>query len=285
MRVKSSLLIVVVLLVGAMVSGCSPGSSSPLTTMDGEPYPLDAVLTDAAAAEMLFTAEQALLHDCMAEAGFQYKVAEYVPDPGFPRYGLDDLKIAMEQGYAWFDTLGLMPPDPNAGFATSRGWEEAFFGTPEARYRIPAGGAVATRPGDGCLWEADLVLYGDDPAAHFALVSEVNQLRTAADDRFWADPGAIAAVAEWSRCMSARGFEVDALGDATHYATDADPAATEVAVADVRCKQQVHLVGRLTSIESAIQATLVAQNEELLQDSLKDRAAAVARAQSYLDGG
>ncbi len=274
-------------------SGSSPTAAADAGVLPLEPelaaaaegvLPLDAIFDDPAGNEAVFSAKQMLYHDCMADAGYEYTVTEYIPDPELPRYGLDDATIAAEYGYAWLDGAGLSPGDLNAENATAPGWDEAFFGTDEARYAIRSDTGITTRPGDGCLWEADLVLYGENPAVHYALVGAGIDIRAEALERFSDDPRVGGIVAEWSQCMAAAGWDIDSPGEAHRLRTADDPDGMEPAVADVRCKQKVDLVDRLLDIESSVQATLLIDNAESISRLQTSWRAAVERANAVLEG-
>jgi hypothetical protein len=284
MKMQKSLAMVVVLTGTLAIGFLSLGNSSAVGVGEGE-FPLD-VLVDADSERALFEARQILLRDCMVDAGFEYSIPEYIPDPQYPRYGLQDAETAAEFGYAWLDNIGLSNEgDPNAEFAKTAGWEEAFFGDFDARYQVPDDNSIVLRPGVGCIWESDLVLYGESPVDHYTLTMAVSGVRGEAAERFMTDSRTGTVAGEWSACMEDAGFDAVAPWEAASLRTDADPDGKSAAVADVGCKEQTDLVARFAEIESLIQAELMAKNADLIQDWLASTAASVDRANAVVSGG
>jgi hypothetical protein len=255
--------------------------TSPVSVEAASALPLEHLVDDESE-RALFEARQLLLRDCMAGAGFEYPTVEYVSDPVLPRYGIDDGQLAASAGYDFYDVLlADWPPAP--ALDTSAGWEGAFFGDWESRYVVPSGnGEIVSRPGSGCIWESDLVLYGADPSAHFALTLAYQGVRGEASDRFFADPERAEVVAEWSVCMADSGYDIGELYETSTLRTEADPAAKAAAVTDAQCKDELDLVQRLIQIESAIQATVLADNADLVEDWLTSTESSVDNAKAVV---
>jgi len=239
-------------------------------------------LVDDESERALFEARQLLWRDCMTGAGFEYSTVEYVSDPVLPRYGIDDEELAARAGYDFFDVLlDNRPPAPLPD--TSAEWETAFFGDWESRYEVRSeDGEMVSRPGSGCIWEADLVLYGADPAAHFELTLAYQGVLGEASDRFFADPERAEVIAEWSACMLGNGYDISEVYDTSTLRSEADPAGKAAAVTDAQCKGKADLVQRLTQIESAIQAAVLAENADLVENWLASTERSVDNAKAAI---
>lgn len=126
------------------------------------------------------------------------------------------------------------------------------------------------------------MLYGADPAAHFALTLAYQGLLLEASDRFFADMERAEVVAEWSACMADNGYDIGEFYETSTLRTGTDPAGKAAAVTDAQCKGEVDLVQRLTEIESKIQATVLAESADLVEVWLASTQSSVENAKAVI---
>lgn len=186
--------------VAALLAGCAPaqGAAADVTGND---------------LETLRVAEQVLLRECMAEAGFEYRITpKEMEIPQFP-YVVDDPAWAAEHGYGSdIDALveHLREDDPNQRYFRGLPAERRAQALRAANGASPDGltahgpdGITATRSASGCQSAAQRRLYGD-LAAWFQATTVVSQLPQLRAERVLADPRYAAAVQPWSVCMGER---------------------------------------------------------------------------------
>ncbi|WP_326729997.1 hypothetical protein [Streptomyces phaeochromogenes] len=215
-------------------------------------------------------AKQALVTACMKRYGFSWSA----PTPAIPRqdrrYGVIDLRAAQRYGYH------LLPTDTSvaaeSGAATPSKEEMAALtagqlldgDTGESRlaagYDSPVkrvrGKAV---PPGGCAQEAERKLLGrDDLRSEAGVVSRIN---TESFSSSMSTPAVKAVFAKWSSCMKKAGYDfpdpLKSIGSADLNVPAAPKAETELATADVKCKESVDLVAVWSRAETSIQRGMI----------------------------
>ncbi|MFD3699677.1 hypothetical protein ACFWUZ_26715 [Streptomyces sp. NPDC058646] len=128
---------------------------------------------------------------------------------------------------------------PKAATAEDERFEAAYFGTDprELSLTLPTGHTVTANT-DGCLANAQRVLYGDQKRWFEAEVV-VNNLRAEAQARMATDPEHRAAMARWKRC--------------TGHPSRTHPDRPDPAITD-RCNRE----SGLAEVESRLEPTLLA---------------------------
>lgn len=170
----------------------------------------------AAELDLLHTAEQVLLRDCMRHAGFQMWISPQDPVPearDFP-YVLDDIDWARRHGYGSDierELIAAKKNDPNQRYFQSLPPERraaaliAVNGErPEGLTATTPDGATLKRSDKGCRTNAERELYGD-AALWFQVLSTVEALDSLRTQRVLADTRYIEAVRPWAECMHAAG--------------------------------------------------------------------------------
>ncbi|WP_147312428.1 hypothetical protein [Thermomonospora umbrina] len=226
-----------------------------------------------AEARILWDAEQILIRDCVARAGFRYWVPSYPPFPEgreFP-YVLDDLDWARKNGYGAALRAHMRKADeadPNRRYLKSlpvarrRAVLVVLNGvgpTPGARGRrpdeveawLPTGGVVRRGTAD-CPSQAQRALYGD-LAGWFRATRVTGSLTALTEARVLGDPRYGAAVRPWASCMERRGHpfatparaRTETLRTAPRHAEE-----VEVAVAEASCAEVTGLASRARSLEA-----------------------------------
>jgi predicted small secreted protein len=210
--------------VAVAVVGCTTAAGAG----SDDAAPADAVNVDAAApgraltdAEQLLVdeAQELLIEECMAAAGFRYWPVPVgsVEERQGSGYVLDDVGWAREYGYGtqFQDRLAaLQQNDPNHPYANALPegerlrYSDVLNGNPSAGLltaELPTGGAVQT-PSDSCVAQAKGELYGDFPAWFQAEKVATGLVGLYAEDLV-ADERFEAALAAWSACMRERGHD------------------------------------------------------------------------------
>jgi len=252
----------------------------------------------AADERLLQNAEQVLVRQCMARAGFDYTVVTPTEKP-FPfRYVLDDVGWARQHGYG-SDLLARLRArkDPN---------QEYFRGLTRVRQaaalvalngpsprglsaRLPDGSTM-TRSDTGCTTEAQRRLYRD-AGTWFQASMVATSLPSTRFARVTADPQYRHAVRIWSGCMRARGHAaVDPAQAQARFAdsskASSHPNATEsrrseidFATAEATCAGSSGLGALARRLDAHYDQILRAQARPLLQEraELQRRALPAAR--------
>ncbi|UUU43901.1 hypothetical protein [Streptomyces sp. NBC_00162] len=132
---------------------------------------------------------------------------------------------------------------PQATTAEDKRFRAAYFGTDprELALTLPTGYTVTANT-DGCLANAQRVLYGDQKRWFEAEVV-VNNLRAEAQARMATDPDHRAATARWKRCAG------NPSGARPDHPDHPDPAVTD------RCNRE----SGLAEVESRLEPTLLAK--------------------------
>ncbi|MFC8144073.1 hypothetical protein ACFUKV_20430 [Streptomyces paradoxus] len=209
--------------------------------------------------ELLHDTEQALLRQCMRQAGFRLWKVPLKPVPEqreFP-YAVDDVKWAREHGYGSDirqRAERLRTQDPNRRYfegltAERKAAAKAALHGRDRRggpsVTLPGGG-VARRSGDGCTAQAQTRLYGDF-ARWFRTKTFTDNLTGLRMARVSAEPAFRKAVKDWSSCMRGKGhayndpeqarraFSTPAAGKTAAAAGGDRSAEVGTAVAEAEC--------------------------------------------------
>lgn len=264
------------MLVPLILAGCTaqrpdapPARIQHVADVDALVLPLDAYRTSPAQRRTVQRAEKKLVTACLRRFGITVDLGDPAPPPfsqNARRYGLADEARASRLGYSTPEiTKRPSRPDLPAK-ARKAAWGE---GPAKIRGRdLPEG---------GCVGEAGRTLNaGAEPAGTLADRLAFTALEASEKDR-----RVRAAFARWSVCMRRAGHAYATPRDANRDRRFIDgpghrigPAETAVAVADVRCKQQVRLIDIWASVEAAYQKRLIARHKTELE---RDRAALQTR--------
>ncbi|WP_406282748.1 hypothetical protein [Streptomyces sp. NBC_00209] len=202
------------------------------------------------------------------------------------RYGITDRDTAEKYGYGLPDYLVQNPQGAKLPTMTVEE-TEVFSGYTSLNPRdLSRAAAPATFKGkkiheNGCAGWADSQLGGT--SADFSLASELNGQSLAQSLK---EPVVQEVIADWSKCMSGKGYTVDSPYDADKVVVhiDGSPSQDEidVAVADIDCKEATDLVKVWNGTETAIQQQLIADHRSELAKPKESNASAVAAAQKAL---
>lgn len=210
-----------------------------------------------------------LVTRCMGSFGFDYDEPFNERSTSGPttvnarRYGLLDEAHAAAYGYK---PGPAGPSEKDQAEATGTLLQES----PEARNILGGkGGPSSYRgrkvPPGGCFGEARRQVAKGGPPFDPQLPEK---MATDSFMRMENDSRVQAAYRRWSKCMAREGFDYPssrAANNDERWSTP-KPTAAEiaVAVADVRCKKRVNLVGVRMAVETAYQRQLIEQNAEAL---------------------
>jgi hypothetical protein len=166
--------------------------------------------------DLLYTAGQILLRDCMEKQGFEYRPVKQNPVPearDFP-YVINDVTWARKHGYGT-DIQQAMAKvretDPNQRYFRSLPAKRRAAALTAANGSRPLkvtakapDGMLFQRSPEGCQSETDRKLYGDlqkwfQAKVTFDTLTEIRRSRVLADPRF------AKAVKPWAACMRAAG--------------------------------------------------------------------------------
>ncbi|MFI8343346.1 hypothetical protein ACIF8W_25260 [Streptomyces sp. NPDC085639] len=167
-------------------------------------------------------------------------------------------------------TVPSLRQRPKAATAQDKRFQAAYFGTDprELSLTLPTGYTVTANT-DGCLANAQRVLYGDQKRWFEAEVI-VNNLRAEAQARMAADPDHRAAMARWERCA----------GQLSGTRPDQpDPAVTD------RCNRESGLAVVESRLEPVLLAKVRTERREQLTAYQQLRSIALQRAVSLASAG
>ncbi|WP_052424890.1 hypothetical protein [Streptomyces fulvoviolaceus] len=200
------------------------------------------------------------------------------PRRQFP-YGIDDPAWAAEHGFGDADGTQQEQPSPQPGkraAAQQQRLVDALFGPGRRELSTrTATGLVGRANSDGCLAEAQRVLYGDQARWFRTEVAvAVNNLEAAAHHRVTRDPAYRAVLARWARCVApVRKAEDPAQlrGAWQSRARDLDQRQAadlqkRYAVAEARCVRRTGLADTGARLEQFHAAGLRAEYADLIAD-------------------
>jgi hypothetical protein len=194
-------------------------------------------------------AEDLLIRDCMRDLGLAWEMlpppAREDPNPlNRRRYGLIEPELATRYGYH-------LPPQAPELTARDAVWARRD-GLPSAQKRAAYG---ADGQG-GCTAKARGHLRAD--IANFNDQYRLNDFATEDFAASQKDPDVVRGYDSWRTCMAGAGFDYAnpfAAFDDPAWGESSRPSTREIAVAeaDVRCKQETHLVETWAAAEERIQ--------------------------------
>ncbi|MCI3277993.1 hypothetical protein [Streptomyces cylindrosporus] len=265
--------------VAGLVGGCAGG--------DGSGDAVRSVPRTAQARDdLLKSAQNELVRRCLTDREVEAPApvtTSAAPQPAggqrqFP-YGIDDPAWAAEHGFGI--TAGstgqggpATPKLDRKAAAEQQRLSDALFGTGRRELSTrTATGLLVKANSDGCLAQAQRVLYGDQ-AAWFRTDVTVNNLAAAAHQRVTRDPAYRAALADWSRCIApvhkaTDPAELRSAWQRGAHDLDARRAAAlqrRYAVAEARCVRRTGLAGTGVRLERWYTAELRAQYADQLDD-------------------
>lgn len=260
----------------------------------GVSFPLDAYEATPEQHNTLTRAQGVLTSQCMARFGFTYQAPEQ-PTPSASKsnariFGLVDLDTAAQYGYL-NPEMANTPAEAPATEALTRAEQLALSGEEDLDPAdLPSNLEEAERtsgsdlrfngkqvPVGGCVRESFLKLYARK--ANEVDILFVFNLKSEAESKAREDSRVRAADKRWSTCMAKAGYTVtDPMKAAEQMGIPgpelSSPRAVTAAKADVRCKQQVNLVGVRYTVTKAYQQQMIEEHAETLalaREQLKSR--------------
>lgn len=256
---------------GAVLVACGllmvVGSSGSASTASTVPP------VSAADKVLLRGAEERLIHDCMAAAGFAYFEKPPVPgsrQPDFP-YVVDDVAWARANGYG---AAPVAPPVDPAGQYFARlskdqqdAWRTALVGSGKQLSIELEPGRRLSASDKGCIASARRTLYGDLPR-WFKARRLTDNLGFLVQDRVRRDGRYLAAMADWAGCVKRHGYDADDPGELREVVAERNEgsaasavraAEVEATVAEATCAQSTSLARTLREVEPAHRAALIAE--------------------------
>ncbi|MFJ1979185.1 hypothetical protein [Streptomyces albogriseolus] len=260
----------------------------------GASFPLDAYEATPEQQDTLTRAQGVLTSRCMARLGFTYQAPEQpVPSASESNarvFGLVDSDIAAQYGYLNPGMANAMQKAP-AGKTLTEAEQLALTGKEDLdpadlpsnlQEAEKSGGSDLQFNGErvpvgGCVRESFLKLYARK--ANEVDILFVFNLKNEAQSRAREDSRVRAVDKRWSQCMAKAGYTVsDPMKAAKQLGLTgtelSSPRAVTAAKADVRCKQQVNLVGVRFAVTTAYQQQLIEQQAEtlaLVKEQLRSR--------------
>ncbi|WP_344847827.1 hypothetical protein [Kribbella ginsengisoli] len=260
-----------VMLRGAVLVACGlsmvVGSSGSASTVSAAPP------VSAAERVLLRSAEERLIHDCMAAAGFKYFEKPVVAESGQPDfpYVVDDVAWARANGYGAGPVAPAVDPAGRYFAGLSReqqdAWRLALVGSGRQLSVELGPGRRLSASSTGCIASARRTLYGD-LARWFKARRLTDNLGLLVQDRVRRDPRYLAAMAEWAGCVKGRGYDADDPGELREVVAARNEGlaapvvrAAEVSatVAEAMCAQSTSLVRTLREVEPGYRAALIAE--------------------------
>ncbi|MFG2170397.1 hypothetical protein ACGFMO_03255 [Streptomyces niveus] len=234
-------------------------------------FPIEKYLPKVGEDARITAASGELIRECMAGFGFRYEppvLGQETLDSGenganrARRYGVSSASSAAVNGFHLpKDGAGGPPPPPEVP-PMSEAENKVFIGDQDPTNGVGPGDKVAGKeiPPGGCSGEAQRRLK-IEPRQRMA--EKINNVSFA---RSQENAQVKKALQEWSACMERAGHTYKTPLDALDRLTGETPSPAELsaAKADVKCKDSVNLVGVWFAVESEIQETLIARNEEVL---------------------
>ncbi|MEU6858524.1 hypothetical protein AB0B28_06600 [Glycomyces sp. NPDC046736] len=227
----------------------------------------------------------ALLVQCMSRFGLDYPAPAYRADDSrdnrwdhhaYRRFGVDSMDEASNFGYINPSTVYFEEQkkqfDESVQFTPSHDlvmWGSEGKSTsdvdPNALGDDPESFNGVAIPEGGCIAQAYVELEGDDTPASMSMFSGdpdiIQGITLSASARFEEDDRVDEVNADWADCMSGKGYEYESWDDPLGTFTRENGAPTrkeiETATADVECKHEINLVGRLYAIEAGYQIKLI----------------------------
>ncbi|MGH4033991.1 hypothetical protein ACQB60_34240 [Actinomycetota bacterium Odt1-20B] len=227
--------------------------------------PLDDYIFSNAEYAMTSNALDLMVRDCMKEQGLAWRSVKRPTDlPNMwnrRRYGLIEIDVARRLGY--HATPELLSPNVGARMEERRDAE-----------LTPRQFQAANNPKTGCNKKADDLLWdGTKPD-----LRQLNSLSAQGLAQSQKAPAVQKSLRQWRSCMKDRGFHygnpTSAISDKA-WSNTRRPSHKEIktAIADVRCKDQSHLIAAWSTEEAKIQKAYIQKHRTYFADlkSSKDR--------------
>ncbi|WKD34873.1 hypothetical protein [Streptomyces xanthophaeus] len=220
--------------------------------------PLDAYLLTTTDAGTLARGRDSLMQRCLAGFGVPYTpkaLGNTDIETNERRYGLADAELAKEHGYHVPDMDKRAEDYPSSAMPLVRGDVTTYNGV-----AVPQG---------GCIGEVQRGLFEVELQDALDLAHKLNMESYTKSQKA---PTVVKATGEWSNCMKGSGHTypdpLAAINDKEFSGASAGPHEKEVALADVRCKQKVNLIGIWSDAESEYQRFLIESNSSALAGPL-----------------
>lgn len=247
-----------------LMTGCQTSpAAAPSTAGEGRPVPpVNAVLYGVEEVDRAVNAAQELLvQKCMRRLGFTYAINPTIDVSEVDRpqlFGLESL--ARKQG----SPAKAATPETPQGEAYGR----ALFGEESTRISVTgADGVFVSRPGNGCLAQAEERLVGDQRRRQIELRLQLASVETEAENRLYQDEEFRRVHGAWQDCMSDAGFELTSpLQVFADLRPGQDVATLPVAQADIGCKEQQRYLDVAYSRLAAAQHTLLDARPGLIEE-------------------
>lgn len=246
---------------GDSTSEPSVSAISRLTSTDTFMLPLDQFAPSAEDGARVQAAYRVRLRQCVAGFGLEFatQTAPSQPPalgPNARRYGVTDAETAAAYGYRVAPEPATQKPPPKR---LSTEVETVLSGKGQSTINgkpVPAGGCVAKAQND---------INGGPATVDDSLA---DRLSRESFSRSEADSRTRAALARWSTCMKAKGFDYatpdSAVGDPGFATSAVTKVEISTAKADIVCKEQTNLVGIWAAVEMAYQQRIIAANQSAL---------------------
>ncbi|MFI1061640.1 hypothetical protein ACH4TC_07035 [Streptomyces spororaveus] len=253
---------------------------------------------ETAELDLLHTAGELLVQDCMRARGFSYWPVPRVPHPDFRDfpYGVDDVDWARRQGFGrrierQLDEEAASGPRGRyrSGLSAERleALGAALMG-PDAKgleVRNPGGGTLS-HSDRGCIAASWRQLYGD-ARLWYGSSETVKQLGATRTGRVNQDPAFRTALAGWSECVGRRGFPAEhpvRQRDEQLARTGPDAEAQDVpmAVAQAECARSTGLADTAQDLHRRYSAMIRAENGAAFDAMRRLQAAALPTARDVV---
>ncbi|MBE8521435.1 hypothetical protein ILP97_28765 [Amycolatopsis sp. H6(2020)] len=284
---KRTPIVTVFVTLAAVAAGCVAQPAAQPAAQPVAPVPDTQVLHDA---------EQLVLRDCMARAGFEYRITPppSVPDQREFPYVVDDVEWARKHGYGSDIQQRLdavRAEDPNQRYFRSLPADRRPAAAAAANGTRPIGltakdpeGITVTRSDQGCRTEVFRELYGD-PQTWFQTSTTVTGLKALRMRRVLADPKFAAALVPWSSCMRAAGYDYPSPADLRARQPEQPvPFADEqrMAVTEATCAGQSGLAATAKELDAHHEAEVNKQYQAALDTQHRLQQAALPHARELL---
>jgi len=216
------------------------------------------------------------IESCMQARGFSIDLPRQLPVASVysleSRYGAIPNDNPSQWGYR----------NPNHATAASQTpLTDAEAGALYGATMVDPAASVPDQDGVPCFPKAMSEVYGNpEGLAGLPGYSELVQLQIDSNDRLYLDPRGQAIVKDWSKCMSAVGFDFANWWEAPASFSVTDPTDLEdisqeernSAQSDAQCRQKLSFEEDLLAIESELQAPMLEEHAEALQQFQDEKA-------------
>ncbi|MFI2739020.1 hypothetical protein [Streptomyces sp. NPDC018711] len=239
---------------GAVLAGCAACSSTGTASTTGPtpatapaPAELTALHRLPPVTGLLFTpqlraaeAQQKITIACMAERGYRYAP---VPPPRAPGAEERPQPFGFESTAPRPATAPSASPEapPKPGSPeTTAAYARALFGDEAKRVTAKGARLGVSRPGNGCMAEAETRLLGDGRMRWLQVRILLFEGQEQAREDVEKDPAFRTATARWRECMDrAKVKAEDPVRVQASLRSEAERRTSPVAAADVRCKAEI----------------------------------------------